>query len=167
MTNRDLTPWTGGRGLTGFTPFARDPFTSFRREVDRLFNDFYAPAEGRSFAGSNGEGLSPSVDVVDTGQAITVTAELPGLALDDINLELQDNALTISGEKKQEYKGENGGRSYIERAYGRFERTIPLAAEVDADRVEAKFKDGVLAVTLPKNEKAKDKTRRIPVRPQA
>jgi HSP20 family protein len=163
MLNRDLTTYAGNRGLT---PFVRDPFTSFRREVDRLFNDFYAPAEGRSFAASNGDGLWPSVDVVDAGQAITVTAELPGLALDDIDLELRDNALTISGEKKKEYKDENGGRSYIERTYGRFERTIPLAAEVDADRVQAKFKNGVLAVTLPKNEKAQDKMRRIPVQPQ-
>jgi len=165
MLNRDLTTYGANRGLT---PFARDPFTSFRREVDRLFNDFYAPAEGRSFgAAANGDGLWPSVDVVDAGQAITVTAELPGLALDDIDLELRDNALTISGEKKKEYKDENGGRSYIERTYGRFERTIPLAAEVDADHVQAKFKNGVLAVTLPKNEMAKDKTRRIPVQPQA
>src|SRR5512143_3899485 len=149
MANRDLTPWTGGRGLT---PFVRDPFTSFRREIDRLFNDFYAPAEARSFAaaGPNGE-LFPSVDVVDTGQAFTVTAELPGLALEDIEIELQDNALRLSGEKKKEYKSDDGGRSYIERTYGRFERTIPLAAEVEADRVEAHIKNGVLTVTLPKN----------------
>jgi HSP20 family protein len=164
MISRDLTPWTGGRGLA---PYARDPFASFRREVDRLFNDFYAPAEARSLAGAHGEGLWPSVDVIEAGPDIKVTAELPGLALDDIEIELRDNALTISGEKKKEYAGENGGRAYVERSYGRFERTIPLAAEVDADRVEAKFKDGVLAVTLPKNEKARDKTRRIPVRPQA
>jgi HSP20 family protein len=164
MISRDLTPWTGGRGLA---PYARDPFASFRREVDRLFNDFYAPAEARSFAGANGEGPWPSVDVIEAGPDIKVTAELPGLALDDIEIELRDNALTISGEKKKEYAGENGGRAYVERSYGRFERTIPLAAEVDADRVEAKFKDGVLAVTLPKNEKARDKARRIPVRPQA
>lgn len=162
MIGRDLTPWTGGRGLA---PYVRDPFASFRREVDRLFNDFYAPAEGRSFAG--GDGLWPSIDVIEAGPEIKVTAELPGLALDDIQIELRDNALTISGEKKKEHGGEEGGRAYVERSYGRFERTIPLAAEVDADRVEAKFKDGVLAVTLPKNEKAKDKTRRIPVRPQA
>jgi HSP20 family protein len=164
MLNRDLTTYAGNRGLT---PFVRDPFTSFRREVDRLFNDFYAPAEGRSFAPGSGDGLWPSVDVVDAGQAIEVTAELPGLALGDIDIELHDNALTISGEKKKEYKDENGGRSYIERTYGRFERTIPLAAEVDADRVQAKFKNGVLAVTLPKNEKARDKTKRIPVQLQS
>jgi HSP20 family protein len=165
MVNRDLTPWSGGRGLT---PFVRDPFTSFRREVDRLFNDLYAPAEGRSFgATASGGELFPSVDVVDTGQAFTVTAELPGLALEDIELDLQDNALTLKGEKKKEYKDDNGARSYIERTYGRFERTIPLAAEIDADRVEAGFKNGVLTVTLPKNEKARDKTRKIEIRPQA
>jgi HSP20 family protein len=164
MLNRDLTPWTGGRGVT---PYTRDPFNAFRRQVDRMFGDFYAPAEGRSFAEANGDGLWPTIDVIEAGPNIMVTAELPGLSLDDIELELHDNALTISGEKKKTYAGENGGRAYVERSYGRFERTIPLAAEVEADRVEAKFKDGVLAVTLPKNEKAKDKTRQIPVRPQA
>ncbi|HEX3364449.1 Hsp20/alpha crystallin family protein [Phenylobacterium sp.] len=163
MLNRDLTPFTGGRGLA---PYTRDPFTSFRREVDRLLSDFYAPAEGRSFGAANGDGLWPNVDVVDAGQAVTVTAELPGLALDDIELELHDNALTISGEKKKEYKDNNGARAYVERTYGRFERTIPLAAEVDPNRVEARFKNGVLAVTLPKNERAQEKTRRIPIQPQ-
>lgn len=102
---------------------------------------------------------------MDTGQAFTVTAEMPGLALEDIEIELQDNALTLSGEKKKEYKSDNGGRSYIERSYGRFERTIPLAADVDADRVEAHIKNGVLTVTLPKNQKGREKTRRIPVQP--
>lgn len=165
MANRDLTPWTGGRS---FAPLARDPFNAFRREVDRLFNDVYAPAEGRNFgAAGNGDGLWPSIDVVEADQAFTVTAELPGLAETDIDLELHDNALTLSGEKKKEYKDDNGGRSYVERSYGRFERTIPLAAEIDADRAQARFKAGVLTVTLPKNEKARDKTRRIPIETRA
>ena len=163
MANRELTPWTGGRGLA---PFGRDPFTSFRHEMDRLFDDFFAPAEPRSFGGNGGALLRPSVDVAETEQAYTVTAELPGLEQKDVELNLRDNALILSGEKRQESHDENGGRTYTERSFGRFERVIPLPEEVDADRVEANFKNGVLKVTLPKNPKAQDKTRRIEIKPQ-
>lgn len=164
MNNRDLTPWS--RGVP--TSFA-DPFSSFRREMDRLFDDFFAPAgEGRSFGAptqATAALLRPSIDVEETEQSFVVSAELPGLSEQDIELNLHENALTISGEKRSERKEEKGGRRYAERSFGRFERTIPFPSEVDADRVDASFKNGVLTVTLPKNEKARDKTRRIEVRP--
>ena len=166
MANRELTPWTGGRGRS---PFGRDPFTSFRHEIDRLFEDFMAPIEQRTFAGNGGNGgalLRPSVDVAETDQAYTVTAELPGLEQKDVELNLRDNALTLSGEKRQETSESNGGRSYTERTFGRFERVIPLPQEIDADNVAATFKNGVLKVTLPKNPKAQDKARRIEIKPQ-
>jgi HSP20 family protein len=163
MNNRDLTPWN--RGVP--TTFA-DPFSSFRREMDRLFDDFFAPAtEGRAFTAPTQAAsaiLRPMIDVEETDQAFVVSAELPGLTEQDIELNLHDNALTLSGEKRSERKEEKGGRRYAERSFGRFERTIPFPAEVDADRVDASFRNGVLTVTLPKNEKAKDKTRRIEVR---
>ena len=166
MPNRDLTPWTAGRGLA---PFARDPFTSFRREVDRLFDDFFAPtfapAEGRTFAAAPNGGLWPSLDVRDTDKAFVVTAELPGLELKDVDVTLRDDALVISGEKRQERQEEDGGRRYSERSFGRFERIVPLEAEIEADKIEAGFKNGVLTVTLPKNPKAQDKTRKIEIRP--
>jgi HSP20 family protein len=163
MANRELTPWTGGRGLS---PFGRDPFTSFRHEMDRLFDDFFSPAEARTFGGAGGALLRPSVDIAETEKAYTVTAELPGLEQKDVELNLRDNALVLSGEKRQETSESNGGRSYTERSFGRFERIIPLGDEVDADRVEAAFKNGVLKVTLPKNPKAQDKARRIEIKPQ-
>ena len=162
MANRELTPWTSGRGLT---PLGRDPFSSFRREVDRLFDDFFAPSEARSFA-APGAALWPSLDVRETDQGYTVTAELPGLEQQDVELNLRDNVLVISGEKRQEKSDGDNGRSYTERTYGRFERTLPLAAEVDAEKVEATFKNGILTVALPKNPQARDKARRIEIRPQ-
>jgi HSP20 family protein len=164
MPNRELTPWTGNRGVTSFD---RDPFASFRRQVDRLFDDFFTPPETRSFGGSaTSPVVWPSVDVHETDQAYKVTAELPGLEQKDVEVNLRDNALTISGEKRQERKEEDGGRAYAERAFGRFERTIPLEAEVDADKVQANFKNGVLTVEAPKNPAARDKTRRIEVKAQ-
>ena len=164
MANRELTPWSGSRGLQ---PFGRDPFNLFRREIDRLFDDFLAPAEPRSFAApATSAAVWPTIDVHETDQAYTVTAEAPGLEQKDIALDLRDNVLSISGEKRQERKEEEGGRTYAERFYGKFQRTIPFGAEVDSDKVEATFKNGVLTVSLPKNAKAQEKSRRIEIRPQ-
>lgn len=170
MANRELSPWTGGRGLT---PFGRDPFFTFRREMDRLFDDFFAPAEPRSFAGSgagNGGGamtaVSPNIDMHETEKAFELTAELPGMEQKDVELTLRENAIVLCGEKRQEHNEGEGGRRWSERSFGRFERVIPLPEEVDADKVEAKFRNGVLKVTLPKNPKAQDKTRKIEIRPE-
>jgi len=162
MANRDLTPWR--RGLS---PFGRDPFHGFRREMNRLFDDFFAPVagEGRSFAGPAAV-LTPSVDVDETEEAYVVTAEVPGIAEKDIELSLADNALTLSGEKRSEHEEESEGRRYSERSYGRFSRTIPFDAEIDADKVEATCANGVLKVTLPKNPNAREKSRRIEVKAQ-
>lgn len=164
MANRELTPWAGSRGAPA--PFERDPFTSFRRQIDRLFDDFFVPLETRSFTPPSAAGAWPSLDVHETEQAYKVTAELPGLEQKDVEVSLRDNMLTISGEKREERKEEDGGRTYAERTFGRFQRTIPLDAEVDADKVNASFKNGVLTVEAPKNPAARDKTRRIEVKPQ-
>lgn len=161
MANRELTPYSRGAG--GLSPWGGDPFTGFRREMDRLFDDFFTlPAEGRSFAAT--EGLRPSIDVEETEQAYKVTAEVPGMAEKDIELNLHENALTLSGEKRSERKDGEASRQYVERSYGRFSRTIPFPEEIDADKVEAHCSNGVLTVTLPKNPKARDKTRRIEVK---
>jgi HSP20 family protein len=163
MANRDLAPWTGSRGVS---PFERDPFGSFRNQMDRLFDDFFSPIEPRSFASGNRTAAWPSVDVHETDKAYRVTAELPGLEQKDVEVTLRDNMLIISGEKRQEHRQEDGGRTYAERTFGRFQRTIPLDTEVDADKVQASFKNGVLTVEAPKNPAAGDKSRRIEVRPQ-
>lgn len=161
MANRDLTPWRRG----SVSPLGRDPFASFRREMDRLFDDFLAPVagEGRSFAGGESPTLWPQLDVSETDQVYTVTADLPGLSEDDIELNLADNTLTISGEKRSERNEDEGGRRYTERSFGRFQRTIPFPQEIDADQVKASCSNGVVTITLPKNAQARDKARRIEI----
>jgi len=157
MANRDLTPFGGGRSLS---PFARDPFSSFRREMDRLFDDFFIPVEARSFTGGNGAGaaaLSHSIDLDETDKAFELTAELPGLEQKDVELTLRDNAIVLSGEKRQERQEGEGGRRWSERSFGRFERVIPLGGDIDPDKIEAAFKNGVLTVTLPKRAEARAK----------
>ena len=164
MANRPLGPWTGARGLT---PLGLGPFGSFRREMDRLFDDFFTPAEGRSFAPAvAGESLWPRIDVEETDQAYIVTAEVPGLDEKGIDLSLRENLLTISGEKREERSDQKRGAAYAERFYGQFKRTIPFEVEVDEDKVDAKFKNGVLTVSLPKSQKSEAKVRRIEVKKQ-
>lgn len=167
MANRALGPWTGSRGLSPFG-VGRDPFGPFRREMDRLFDDFFTPAEGRSFAvpSAAAESLWPRIDVEETEQAFVVTAEVPGLQEKDIELNLRDNLLTISGEKREERQDQKRGAAYAERFYGQFRRTIPIDAPLDEEKVDARFRNGVLTVTLPKSQKAEAKARRIEVKPQ-
>jgi HSP20 family protein len=162
MANRDLTSWTAGRGLS---TYERDPFNTFRRQVDRLFDSFWSPGEARSFAPIRPAGWL-ALDLSETPQAYRVIAELPGIDEKDIEVTLRDNALTIRGEKRDESNGGDDDRVYIERSYGRFERTIPFDMEVDADKIQASSRNGVLTVTLPKNPLAKDKSKRIEIKRQ-
>ncbi|HEV2364004.1 MAG TPA: Hsp20/alpha crystallin family protein [Caulobacteraceae bacterium] len=161
MANRELTPYGGGR-LSRW----EDPFGSFRREFDRLFDNFLSPmspAEPRSFAADGGFS-NPAIDVKETDKAYEVSAELPGIEQKDVQLDLRDNVLTISGEKREERSEDKGGRHWSERSYGRFQRAIPLPQEIDADKAEATCKNGVLKITLPKNPRAAEKSHRIEIR---
>lgn len=161
MAMTDLIPWRSPRSM-----FRREsePFTALQREMNRLFEDFWGDARSMmSSMPSMMEAGWPSLDMQETDQAYRITAEIPGLEEKDVQLDLRDNVLMISGEKKDEREEKAGGRFYSERTYGHFRRTIPLAAEIDADKVQATFRNGVLTVDLPKNPKAQEKIRRIPI----
>jgi HSP20 family protein len=138
---------------------------SFQREMDRLFEDlwrgFDAPLFGRG--GRLPTTISPRIELKETDDEVVVCSELPGLQEKDVELTLTDNVLTIRGEKKEDKSAKEGAYSYTERSYGAFERRVPIDAEVLADKVTAKFADGVLTVTLPKNPEAKSQARRIPI----
>lgn len=102
-----------------------------------------------------GTGWHPRVDVAESENDFTVHAELPGLRKEDIQVTLEDNMLTITGERK--YEDEQKDKQFYrrERAYGTFKRTFGLGTEVDADKIAATYKDGLLILTLPKSEAAK------------
>ena len=152
MASRFLTPF-GGRGLLG-----RDPFLDLHREVNRLFDDSF-----RSLRGGEGGGgfmLSPKVDVCQTGDGWDITAELPGVDQEDIDLRLEGDMLTISGEKRDERKDDKN--RLVERSYGNFTRSFQLPFTPDPDKVTADCERGVLTVKLPKAAE-QDKSRRIAV----
>jgi HSP20 family protein len=97
----------------------------------------------------------PAIDISEEENAVTVKAEVPGCNADDIDISVQGNILTISGEKKQEKEESQKGYYYAERSYGSFRRDLTLGPEVDASKIDAACKNGVLTVKLPKSERAK------------
>jgi HSP20 family protein len=129
----------------------RDPFAGFN-QVERWFGD-YSPSV-----------FEPRIDVVDDGDGLRITAELPGLDRQDVQIQVEDQALVIRGEKRLESKSEEKGAYRIERAFGSFMRLIPLPDGVDPDRAEAKFDKGVLTIRLPKTAGEKPGTRRIEIK---
>jgi HSP20 family protein len=131
---------------------AFDRFAALRDEMDRLFDSSFAPAFR---AASPFSRWTPALDVYQDKDQFTVVAELPGLKKEDIELSLHNDVLTVSGERKQENKDEQGYRN--ERFFGRFQRSFTLPASVDRDKVKATYQDGILKVVLPKAEEAKPK----------
>jgi HSP20 family protein len=167
MSVRDLIPW--GHGSSNHIPSLfrdgdRDPFLSLHREVNRLFDDvFRGFGTGLPIPNqfSNGERW-PNVEISDTEKEILVTAEIPGMEEKDIEVLLNDGVLTLKGEKRSET--EDKERQFSERFYGRFERRIPFGIEIEEDKVDARFKNGVLTITLPKSAKSQSQAKRIAIK---
>jgi len=128
--------------------------SDLRDEIDRLFE---MPLAELSRTSPLLSGWTPPIDVHEDKDNLVVTAELPGMKKDEIEISLHDNALTISGERKGEREFKDAEVYRAERFVGRFQRTITLPTPVAADKVKAQYKDGVLVVTLPKTEEAKPK----------
>ena len=109
-----------------------------------------------------GFSVTPAIDIVEKDKAFEVTAELPGLDARNIELQLSDNVLTVKGEKHEDKEEKTKDRYVSERRYGSFRRSLQVPGSVDADKIEAAFKNGVLTVTLPKSRKRRRSRRRSP-----
>ena len=134
--------------------------TQMREEMDRLFGQFLRRGEGEE--ATWGQGLwAPPVDIYETDEAFVLKAELPGFTKEDVNIEVHENRLIIRGERKRETEAKEDQYHRLERAYGRFERAFWLPTTVDAEHIQASFKNGILEMRLPKSEKAKPK--QIPI----
>ncbi len=127
--------------------------STLQGEMNRLFNTFFDTPEG----GANGtlRRWVPAMDLVETEDHFVLRADLPGLGEDDINIELENNVLTVSGERKAEHEEKKEGYYRVERASGTFARSLTLPEGIDPDRVEASFENGVLEVRVPKPEERK------------
>jgi HSP20 family protein len=128
---------------------------TIQTEMNRLFNTFFEPAQ----ANGGGHGALrrwiPAMDLVDTKEDFVLRADLPGVSENDVNIELEDNVLTISGERKAEHEERKDGYYRVERASGSFSRSLTLPQGVDPERVRASFEKGVLEVHIPKPEQRK------------
>lgn len=143
-----------------FTEQLIEPFNQLRTEVDRIFDSFPFRLPTLQFGRFT---AAPAVEMTETEKAYKVTAELPGMDPENVEVTLEDGLLRISGEKKEEREETERGYRLSERSYGSFERLIELPSAVNGDGIDAKFKNGLLTVTVPKNDKAKARTKRIPI----
>ena len=120
----------------------------FSNEVNRLFNTLFD-------VGDRGQRWVPAMDLVEGDDHFLLKADLPGLGEDDVNIEIQDNTLTVSGERRAEHETRERGWYRVERSFGRFSRSLTLPEGVDGDAVTAEFDKGVLSVRIPKPEERK------------
>lgn len=123
---------------------------TIQSEMNRLFNSFFDTPTHAS--GAPVRRYVPAMDLVDTGEAFVLKADLPGLSESDVNIEVHDNVLTVSGERKSEQADRKAGYYRVERSYGSFRRSLALPEGVDPEAVTATFDKGVLQVTVPKPE---------------
>ena len=123
-------------------------------DFDRLFSDFFGNSLGRRYNGSE-RTIYPSIDLSESDKEFVVKAELPGVDKDNVKISLQENILTLHGEKNQGIEEKNENYRINERVNGVFDRTIRLPNSVDAKKIKAKFKDGILSINLPKSAEAK------------
>ncbi len=139
-----------------------DPFKelqSLQEKIDRIFEETLRGREPAAFSGS----WVPAVDIYETDDAIVLEAELPGMDEKDIEVRVEDNVLTIKGERKFEKEAKEENYYRMERYYGSFQRSFSLPSNVDVDKIKAEYKKGILKVTMPKKEETKPKQIKIEV----
>lgn len=138
--------------ITPLRPF--ETLSSLRRDMDRLWDRFFGEDLGLT---RWREGWTPSLDVSETKNDLIVKTEIAGVDPKDVDISLSGDTLTIKGEKKQEKEEKEEGYHLMERSYGSFSRSVRLSVEVDQDKVNASYKNGVLKIILPKSERIKAK----------
>jgi HSP20 family protein len=140
---------------------AVSPLTRIHDEIDRVFQEFPTPSFFSPWLAQTR--FAPALDLYEKNGNLIVEAELPGIPKEAVKLTCTDNSLTIQGETKKEEEEKKEGFYRSERRYGSFYRTVALPEEVDVNKIQAEFKDGVLRVTLPKVAKSEAKSRTVPI----
>ena len=128
--------------------------SSLQSEMNRLFNTVF-DAPGGNGGGTPARRWMPAMDLLETDDEFVLRADLPGMTEDDVSIELEDNVLTVSGERKAEHEEKGEGFYRVERAFGSFSRSLTLPQGVDPEAVNAGFEKGVLEVRVPKPEQRK------------
>lgn len=141
------------------------PAERFHHDMNRLFDDFFKDFgwPTSSLSREWGTSFSPSINVSEGDKSIEISAELPGMDEKDIQVSLTKDILTIKGEKKQEKEEKNKEYYHVERSYGSFQRSLQLPCEIEADKIKADFKKGVLNIKIPKSKEAQEKIKKIEI----
>jgi HSP20 family protein len=147
--------------LMRWTPTGELVRDRFSRLFEDAFNDMLRPYGGEAEGVSN-RSWTPPVDIRETAESLQLAVDLPGLRKEDVTITLENNVLTIAGERKLDSEQRNDTYHRLERSYGAFSRSFTLAPTVQSGRVDAAFEDGVLTITLPKVEESKP--RRIAIK---
>jgi HSP20 family protein len=164
MASRSLMPYSRNMPISRWSEDA-DPFLQMRREMNRLFDDAFG---GFGLPSVFGPALrqmpaAPKIDVSETDDEIQVTAEIPGIDQNDVEVLLEDDRLIIRGEKKEQREDKDRNYHVRERVQGAFSRTLPLPFAPEPNQVKAQFKNGVMTITIPKPQKVKQQQHRIEV----
>ena len=161
MDTKQMTkPPVTSRQAADFTDQLIEPFTQLKTEVDRLFESFpfrLPSLKLGRFA------TAPAVEMSETNKAYKITAELPGIDPDEVEVTFDDGVLRIAGEKKEEREENERGYRVSERSYGAFERAVSLPSAANPDKINAKFKNGVLTITIAKDGEEKQNVRKIKI----
>ncbi len=151
------------RRRPSLTSAVAGPFERMHEEIDRLFDEFL-PEAATAKESELRQGLFASVDVGETDDSVEVNADLPGIDQKDISVTLRNGNLMIRGERRHESEEKKKNYYRAERSYGAFSRSIPLPCEVDQDKIDARFQNGVLTVRLPKSTAARESERKIEIK---
>ncbi len=166
MARKDIVRRSERSHLPAFRSEKGSPFMALQQEMNRLFDRFFG-REAEPFYPMEEMGFPtayPQMDVKETDKAIKIAVELPGMDEKDIQVSISGNSLTIKGEKKEEKEEREGSYVRMERRYGSFNRVVPLPDEVDKNKAEASFKNGLLEIELPKSEKAAAQKKKIEIK---
>lgn len=167
-TGSKLAPWNWFREEPGMparrSSASSDPFFRMRDEMERLLEDTFRTA-GMPALGNAEVMLSPSMDIRELPDRYEVTAEVPGVTQNDLQLTVENDMLMISGEKRSEYedKDDEGNLRRTERSYGRFQRVLALPMDAKGDEVKASFRNGILTINVPRDENQSTRGRKIEI----
>ena len=161
MQIKDLIPWARKDGAPDAKSSEDNPMATLQREMNHVFENFWNRVGQFEWPWGSDEAKS---DMVETDKAIEVSIELPGMEMKDIEVTVNDDMLTVKGEKRIERQEEKKGYYLSERSYGAIYRTIPLPPGVDGEKAQASFKNGVLTIKLPQTPEAQAKVKRIEVK---
>ncbi len=138
-------------------------FQDFHKEMDQLLHGFFGREAPAEYQGLPQGVLSPAIDITENDKEIKLTAELPGLAEEDVDLTIREGRLSLRGEKKIERDDKKDDVHITERRYGSFHRSLPIPDRVDTAKIAAKFEKGVLVVTMPKKAGSEPESRKVKI----